>query len=172
MEFLKTISRSLGLSRKKTLQRNSKTKKIRSPPKSKSPSPKSKSPSPKKSKIFQYVRGSATHRGEHQKPNEEKALTLIKENDFDINKKAENGETLLGAAFRAKNKKIFKAMLDHPSTNMNDEEIKPIIIEITQLVNAKSDSFTNDFLIILKNKGVFKRGYLPSELRKLVKDKV
>lgn len=98
MDFLKTISRSLGLSRKKTLQRNSKTKKTRSPPKS-------KSPSPKKSKIFQYVRRSATHSGEQQKPNEEKALTLIKENDFDINKKAENGETLLGAAFRAKNKK-------------------------------------------------------------------
>ena len=159
MEFLKSITQTLGLTRKRSSNRKSKTRKIYPAP---------KSTSPKKSKIFEYVRRSARHSGENQQPNEKKALEIIGNNNFDINKTS-NGEKLFFVAYRSKNIKVFKAMLNHSTTKINNTTTKAIIVDIVQKANADNNT---QILSALKTKGILKRGYLPSELRKLVNDKV
>lgn len=161
MEFLKSITKTVRVSQKKS-RKTSKTRKrssSRSPP---------KSVSPKKSKIFEYVRKSASWSGENQKPNEEKALSILNRENFDVNK-THSGETLLVVAYFSKNMKIFNVILDHPSIDLNEVTIKETIVDIVHKANAMNEI---KVLRVLKSKGIFKRGYLPSELRKLANDKI
>lgn len=166
MEFLKSITQTFSATRRR-LNSTSKTRrrnKKRSPEK-KTPE---KSASPKKSKIFEYVRRSAAWSGENQKSNEEKALSIIRDDDFDANK-TQSEETILITAYHSRNMEIFSAILDHPSLKLSEVDTKKTIIILVHKANSSNNIRV---LKILKSKGVFKRGYLPSELRTLVKDKI
>ena len=97
-----------------------------------------------------------------------KALSILSDENFNVNK-TQSGLSLLEEAYLSRNTNVFNEILNHTSMDLNEATMKKIIINVVTRASVDNNITV---LEALKSKGVFKKGYLPSELRKLISGKI
>lgn len=74
------------------------------------------------SKIAEYIKRSARWSGENQQPNESKAISIIKQPNFNPNQMSAEGEPLIHLAYKAGNKTILEMLIKNPKIDNNHAE--------------------------------------------------
>ena len=106
------------------------------------------------SKIAEYIEGSARWRGENKEPNQKKAISIIKQPNFNPNQMSAKGEPLIHLAYKADNKTILEMLIENPELDNKHAE------DVLRKAIARND----DYIINLFKKN----NKVPKHLKKLV----
>ena len=106
------------------------------------------------SKIAEYIEGSARWRGENKEPNQKKAISIIKQPNFNPNQMSAKGEPLIHLAYKADNKTILEMLIENPELDNKNAE------DVLRKAIARND----DYIINLFKKN----NKVPKHLKKLV----
>jgi len=106
------------------------------------------------SKIAEYIEGSARWRGENKEPNQKKAISIIKQPNFNPNQMSAKGEPLIHLAYKADNKTILEMLIENPELDNKHAE------DVLREAIARND----DYIINLFKKN----NKVPKHFKKLV----